>query len=169
MWIECGQIGRPVGLRGENSVTWASGSSPVAADGDVFIRSDGESYKPRRIAAIRKQGRSSIVRFTGVEDRNAAERLRGVKLYIPADSLVKPSGGEHYTYEMIGLDVVTEDGRLLGKIKGIFSNGAHDIYEVNLIDCVKKELLIPAVDNIVLSIDIDAGKMIVRLLDGMME
>ncbi|MFH0799848.1 MAG: ribosome maturation factor RimM [Pseudomonadota bacterium] len=165
-WVECGSIGRPIALRGEMAVTWFGGSSPVKVGCEFKIAKDkSTSYQSYRVAALRRQGRFSVVRFEGVETREGAAALRGAKLFVSSAQLTKLSEGENYVHQLIGLDVVTEEGRALGKVTGIFSNGAHDIYEVRSEE--GKEILVPAVDHIVTSIDHAAGRIVVRLLEGM--
>lgn len=162
--VECGNVGRPHGLRGEVAVFWNNGNSPVEIGGEIFCGADSKNIVPYKISALRKQGRFCVTRFEGIDDRSKAETLRGLKLFISKDALEKLPHGEYYSYEIIGLQVYTEDGKFLGKVAKIFAVGGHDVYEVK---DGKKEILIPAVDHVVLKIDIAAKKIVVRLLDGM--
>lgn len=163
--VECGELGRPVGLRGELIVSWPNGVSPVQVGEGLFISACGKSkHETLKVAALRKHGRFSVVRFEGVENRSAAQKLRGAKLFIQRVRLKKLPRGEYYSFEILGLDVETEDGQKLGKVANIFSTGANDVYEVRK---GKKEILIPAVDNVIMKIDLKVGLIIVRLLDGM--
>ena len=168
--IECGRIGRPVGLAGLMAVEWFAGKSPVQV-GDRIISefTAGKDVREQTITAQRKQGCSFVIRFDGIEDRESAEKMRGAKLFIEANALPRLAAGEHYTHQIVGLDVVTEEGQLLGKIAGIMNNGSHDIYEVIGAPGLKKEILIPAVEGIILSIDLAAERVIVRPLEGMLE
>ena len=171
-WVECGQIGRAIGLKGDVAVAWASGRSPVAEGGELFIstKANPEEYRGVFVAALRKQGRSCVVRFEGTSDRSAAESLRGARIYLPEERLPALADGEYYTYQIVGLDVFTEEGELLGQVKSIFTAGETDVYEVCGERAPKgKELLIPAIADIVRSIDLSAGRIVVRLLDGMLD
>lgn len=163
--VECGVLGRPVGLRGELIVSWPNGVSPVQIGEELFVSARGKTkHKTLKVAALRRQGRFSVVRFEGVADRTAAEKLRGARLFVRRERLPKLPRGEYYTFEILGLEVETEDGQKLGRVENIFSTGANDVYEVRK---GKKEILIPAVDNVIMKIDLKAGLIIVRLLDGM--
>lgn len=164
--VECGKVGRPHGLKGEVAVFWNSGRSPVKVGDEVFGGRNSKNIAPYKISALRKQGRFCVARFEGVGDRSKAAALRGLKLFVSKDALEKLPHGEYYTYEIIGLDVYTEEGELLGKVEKIFAVGGHDVYEVKK---GKKEILIPAVDHVVLKIDLNAKKITVRLLDGMID
>ncbi len=122
------------------------------------------------MVALRTQGRFDVVRFEGIDDRPGAETLTGSELYIPADRLPALSDGEYYCYQILGMLVVTEDGCELGRVVRIFTAGENDVYEVLPEGARRgKEILIPAIDGVVLSIDIDKGTMMVRPMDGMFD
>lgn len=163
--MECGRIGRAVGLKGEVAVMWMNGDCPVDVGGELFVASK-DGNRSVKVAALRKQGRFSVARFEGVEDRPGAEKLRGLTVLIPEAKLPKLSANEFYSYQILGIEVVTEDGTSLGKLERIFNNGAHDVYEVR--DGEGREILIPAVDSIVIAIDLAAKRMTVRPLEGML-
>lgn len=171
VWVECGRIGRAVGLKGEVAVFWNDGSCPVPEGGELFISgaASSEEHRPIRVAALREQGRLSVARFSGCEDRTAAEGLSGATLFMPAESLPKLPPNQYYSYQILGLDVFLEDGLLLGKVVRIFTAGENDVYEVRGKDTKKGgEILLPARAEIILSIDLEAGRMIVRPLEGML-
>jgi 16S rRNA processing protein RimM len=71
-----------------------------------------------------------VARLKGVDDRNAAEALRGLKLYIPRDALPEPEEDEFYLADLIGLSVETADGQVLGKVKTVQDFGAGDLLEI---------------------------------------
>lgn len=162
--IECGHVGRAVGLKGYVAVFWNSGNSPFLAGDEIFAGPDLKKISPYKLSALKKQGRSHAARFEGFADRARAQTLRGLKIFIPAKNLAALPKGEYYSFEILGLDVFTEEGKNLGRIEKIFTAGGHDVYEVRDGD---KEILIPAVDHVVLKIDLKAKKVIVRLLEGM--
>lgn len=167
-WVECGRIGRAVGLRGEVVVRWNSGNSPIEIGGEIFITSqnDPENYRPAQISALRRQGRLSVARFEGIADRERAAALRGSILFIPENKLPPLPKGEYYSYQILGCEVVAECGDLLGIVVRIFTAGGSDVYEVkNQSMPGGKEILIPATSEVVLSVDVVAKKIVVRLLE----
>lgn len=169
--IRCGRIGRPVGLKGECAVGWSSGESPVAVGDEILIQDpEGEGRTGYKIAALRRQGRYHFFRLEGVSDRNAASSFTNRELFIEEGSLPPATEGEFYCHQIMGMEVVTEEGRELGKVVKIFRAGDNDVYEV-MPDRGRpgEEILIPAIDSVVLSIDVDAKKIIVRPLKGMLE
>ena len=170
-WVSCGRIGRAIGLKGECAVFWNDVQCPVDVGEELFVGvKDGKEYRSYKIAALRKQGRFDVVRLEGVDDRAAAQELANSELVRPAESLPKLPEGQHYCYQILGMDVWTEDGRKLGTIDRIFTAGENDVYEV-LPDGGKRgdEILIPAIKDVVLSVDIEAKKMVIRPMKGMLE
>lgn len=166
-WVSVGRIGRAVGLKGECAVFWNSGQPPVAIGGEIFLSEPGKtSYKSWRVAALRTQGRFDVVRLEGIEDRTAAEGLRNLEIALPVDRLPALPTGEYYCYQILGLRVVTEEGVELGRIERIFTAGEHDVYEVR---GDGKEVLVPAIEQVVLSIDLAKGIVTVRLMEGMLD
>jgi len=169
--VECGRIGRAVGLCGECAVHWSSGSPPVEIGEKLFIsKRDDSEYMEYEVAALRRQGRFYVVRFAEVEDRDAAKKFSNAHIFIQEDRLAPLPEGEYYSYQILGLEVFTEEGRALGKLVRIFTAGDNDVYEV-LPDGGRKggEILIPAIQDVILSVDLKAGKIIVRPLEGMLD
>lgn len=170
-WVSSGRIGRAVGLKGECAVYWNDAECPVSVGTELFVDTgDGKGPKSYKVAALRKQGRFHVLRLTGVEDRNEARRLANAEIVRPADSLPKLPPGQYYCYQILGMEVETEDGRKLGRVVRIFTAGENDVYEV-LPDGAKKgdEILIPAIGDVIISVDVEAKRMVVRPLEGMLD
>jgi 16S rRNA processing protein RimM len=114
---------------------------------------------------VRPEGRTHFsLTIEGIEDRNAADALRGLSIFLPYDSLETLPEGEYYWEDLIGLAVVTEDGKPLGQIESIFPTGSNDVYV-----CKEggREILLPAIAEVIRSVNIQAGTVVVRLLKGM--
>ncbi|MTI96053.1 MAG: 16S rRNA processing protein RimM [Firmicutes bacterium] len=107
-----------------------------------------------------------IVHLKGVDDRNAAEALRGREAVVPYEDAVPLPAGKWYIYQLIGARVSTEDGSTLGTITEVFSLPANDVFQV---EAQGKRYLIPALKEVVLRIDVDSHEVIVRLQEGMLE
>jgi 16S rRNA processing protein RimM len=125
----------------------------------------GEELRPVDVAAASVSGASAIVRLVGVEDPDAAAALRGEYLYVAADEAARPRRGEYFLHEIEGLVVQTEDGRELGRVEEVLRTGANDVYVVR---GPLGELLIPAIEDVVRSIDTAAGRVVVRPLPGLL-
>jgi len=105
-----------------------------------------------------------IIKFEGVESISEAEILRGRFLAVKREEAVKLPEGSYYLYEVMGLDVFTEDGEYLGKVQEIWKTGSNDVYVVK---DGEEELLLPAIREVVRKIDLTEKKMVVHLLEGL--
>jgi 16S rRNA processing protein RimM len=170
-WVSCGRIGRAIGLKGECAVFWNDVECPVGVGGELFVEvKDGSEYRSYKIAALRKQGRFDVVRLEGIESREAAQELANTELVRPAESLPELPEGQYYCYQILGMGVWTDDGSRLGTVDRIFTAGENDVYEV-LPDGGKRgdEILIPAIKEVVLSVDVEAKRMVIRPMKGMLD
>lgn len=168
--IECGRIGRVVGLRGEVLVAFNSGASPVEKGGTLYIEdAASQELSPLEIAALRMQGRSCIVHFEGISTRNQAESIKGRRVFVARGHLPDLPKGHYYGFEIVGLEVFTVGGKKIGTVRGIMSAGHHDVYEVVGEGPHAKEILVPAVDNVVKEIDIKNKRIIIDPLEGMLD
>ena len=102
-----------------------------------------------------------IVKLDVVEDRTAAEAARGRLLTVPEDSLAALPSGSYYHFHIIDMEAYTEDGRRLGTVRRILPAGDADVYEIAAVD--GGEALVPATDEHVLEVDVQANRMTVRL------
>lgn len=122
------QVGAAHGVRGEVKVTTFTADPMALADYKTLMRQDGSPALT--IASARPTKGGIVARLKGVGDRNAAEALRGLKLYIHRDSLPPPEEDEFYLADLIGLSVETAAGELLGKVKTVQDFGAGDLLEI---------------------------------------
>lgn len=103
-----------------------------------------------------------------IKDINEAELLKGATILIPEKNALPLEEDEYYTRDLYGLEVFTEEGELLGELQEVYVTGANDVYGVKGQD-QQKELLIPAIKQCILTVDIKNKKMIVKLLEGLRE
>jgi 16S rRNA processing protein RimM len=122
------QVGAAHGVRGEVKVTTFTADPMALAGYKTLMRQDGSAALT--IASARPTKGGIVARLKGVDDRNAAEALRGLKLYIHRDSLPPPEEDEFYLADLIGLTVETASGELLGKVKTVHDFGAGDLLEI---------------------------------------
>ena len=150
---------------------WLGGGCPAEVGGELIVEFSSEgSRRLMKIAALRKQGRFDVIRFEGVEDRTQAKEMGRAKLFIPAQNLKALPKGEYYCYQILGLEVETEDGSRIGTVEKVFTAGENDVYEV-LPEGKKRgqEILIPAIEDVIVKIDLEAKKIIIRPLKGMLD
>lgn len=117
--------------------------------------------KPYRLLSARPHKNIYILRMEGVADRNAAEALVGLPVEAAAGDLPARPAGKHYDFEILGLAAVCEDGSEAGIIREIIHTGANDVYVIR--NDAGEEILLPAIPDCVLAVDLAARRMTVRL------
>jgi 16S rRNA processing protein RimM len=117
---------------------------------------EGES-EPRRITEVERGGRHPVIRLEDVDSREGAEMLRGRYLEVDAEPLPE---GNFYWHQIVGLRALDESGAELGTVVEVFRAGENEVYRVEAGS--GEELLLPALRDVVLAIDLEAGTMIVR-------
>jgi len=103
-----------------------------------------------------------LVKFAEIEDRTAAEKLRGAGLYVREQDVPPLPEGSYYIHQIIGLQVRTVEGRELGPVTEVWQTGANDVYET-------PSGLLPATEEVIKEINLEAGYMIVAPLPGMLD
>lgn len=157
-----GEIAAPHGVRGEVKMRpLMERPETLSTLPAVFLHfADGREER-RRVTSARAQQRHALLTLAGVADRNAAEALRGAQVWIRRDQLPELPPDTYYEADLVGLSVATEGGRDLGRIAQVhFYPSGNDVYETEL-------AMIPAVGDIVLSVDLGARRMIVRDVAGL--
>jgi 16S rRNA processing protein RimM len=153
-----GRIIAPHGLRGEVKVEPLT-DFPERFETGARLWVDAELLV---VEATRPVQKLVYIQFVGVQDRNRAESLRGKDLEAPPRPSL--SEGSFYQHDVIGLEVREQDGRLLGLVADIFPTGSNDVYVVR---GDQGELLLPATDDVIHSVDLQSGVMHVELIDGL--
>ncbi len=156
------RIGAAHGVRGEVRL-WPFTQDPlgVATYGALRTADGSRSFE---IADARAQKDHLVVRFRGVETREAAERLNRVELYVPRDRLPPPDADEFYHVDLIGLAAVTREGAPVGAVVAVQNFGAGDILEIAPA-LGGQTLLLPFTKAAVPDIDFAAGRVTVALPD----
>ncbi len=123
--------------------------------------------QPYTVAGLRSHvGQFALLRLAEVTDREAALALRGRDLEVPASDTLPLPKGQYYWRDVIGLTVIdTTTGNTIGTVKDILETGANDVY---VIQGENKELLVPAIKDIVKAIEPEAGRMLIEPLPGLL-
>ena len=106
-----------------------------------------------------------LIKFKGIDKVEQAEMLRNSYLTVSRDSVEKLEEGRYYIVDLLGLEVYTDEQILLGTLEDIFNTGSNDIYVVK--DKQGKQILLPAIQDVVKQIDIENKKIIIHLLPGL--
>ena len=154
--VAVGRIARPHGVRGELAVELHTEFPERFAPGAVVTTESGRTLT---VEGSRPHAGRLLVRFREVPDRDAADRLRGEYLFVGADSLPTLADGAYWPHELEGCEVVSEDGRALGRVVEILAGPANDVWAVEGPD---GRVLVPAVRDAVISVDVAARRIVVR-------
>ena len=152
--LTVGVVLKPQGIRGELKVKpYTDTAEDFAAFRRVFL--DGEEYK---VLSVRTGGGAVFLGLRGVADRNAAELLRGKEVVIPRSEAPEPEEGRYYVADLLGCDIVTEGGKVLGKLKDV-RQASTDVY--TLFDG-SRDILFPVADGVVVAVDVENGMITVN-------
>ncbi len=117
------------------------------------------------ISSVRPNKGSYIILFDSVPDRNAAEALRGALLTIPEVELADLPENTFYHFQLVDMEVFTDEGERLGQIAEIIETPGNDVYIVRRPDA--RDLLLPAIKDVILDVDVESSRMTVHLLPGL--
>ncbi len=156
------RIGRPHGLRGEVTVALHTDAPEQRLQPNAEFDTRPQRDQPLIVQAAREHSGTWLVAFVGVSDRDAAEQLRGLELFASAEIAAEPDAW--YPEELIGLAVVTVDGRGLGEVVALHS-GAQDLLAVQTPG--KNLVLVPFVQQLVPDVDISGRRIVVAPPQGL--
>jgi 16S rRNA processing protein RimM len=164
MSVVVGHISKVHGVRGEVVVVVLTEFPERFAEGSVLASSDGRSFTIQR---TRDHHGRLLVKFAEVPDREAAEALRGLDLVVDEADLPELPEGRWWPSDIEGCEVVTEDGQGLGTVAEIIFTPANDVWAVRAPD--GREVLIPVIDDVLISVDVEAKRIVVREVPGLLE
>ena len=160
-----GAITGPHGVRGLVKVKpFTEVPEDIAAYGPVEDETGTRRFTLRVTGEAKGQ---VIVALEGVGDRNAAEALKGQRLYVARDALPEPDDGSFYHADLIGMEVVGLDGTLLGRVSALYDFGAGDLLEFRGAD--GKARMLPFTEQVVPTVDLDARRMVVDPPEGALD
>jgi len=155
-------VARPFGLGGELRVDLLTDyPEQLVRLRTVYL---GPEAQPWKVEGVRLHKGGALFKLSGCNDRNAADALRGALVQIAREDAVPLEEGEYYEHQIVGMTVVEQDGTLLGKVSEIISTGANDVY---VVVGPEGELLLPAIESVILEIDLDADRMVVHMMEGL--
>ncbi|HET8842895.1 MAG TPA: ribosome maturation factor RimM [Ktedonobacteraceae bacterium] len=165
-WVTIGQIVAFLGLRGELKVRLLTDiPNRFEQLGVIYL---GPEHQPYSIERVRPyKGEMVVLKLKGIESANAAEPLRSLDLLIPVSQLATLPSDSYYRHDILGLTVLTLDGRKLGQIIDIIETGSNDVYMVKSPD--GKQVPIPAIKDVVKQVDIVKRTMYIDPIPGLLE
>jgi 16S rRNA processing protein RimM len=163
VFVQVGMLRRPHGLKGETLVSIDTDfPERLKVKTKLFL---GEDHLPVTIASRRQHNDGLLLAFAEFPDKDSLEQIRNLPLFVHISDIPKLPDGEYYQHQLLGLDIVEEDGKVLGPLIQIMHTGANDVYVVREAD--GKELLLPAIRDVLQKVDLEKKQIIVRLLPGL--
>ena len=163
--FQVGVISSTHGVRGEVKVFPTTDDVKRFKKLKKVILDTGREHLPLEVESVKFFKQFAIVKFKGIDNINDIEKYKGKSLLVDREHAVKLKKDEYFIADMIGLRVITDDGEEFGTLKDVLETGANDVY---IIDSVKHgEVLIPAIKQCVLDVDIENNKMVIHLMEGL--
>jgi len=167
-YLSIGEVVRPHGVRGELRVRILTEYPERLHLHTHFYLADPDfTEKVYRYAVERIRLRRDVLllKLEGCNSRTAAEALRGMLVQIPLEDAVPLEEGEYYLFQLLGVDVETEQGEWLGRVVEVLETGANDVYVVR---GPRGEVLVPAISEVVRALDLVAKRMVIHLMPGLL-
>ena len=163
--LEIGQIVNTFGIKGMVKVKpFTDDIKRFDSLKKVYIENNSNK-KEYEIEEIKYHKNMVLIKFKGIENIEQAEKLRNNYLTISRNSAEELEEGRYYVVDLLGLEAYTDEQILLGTLEDIFNTGSNDIYVVKNEE--GKQILLPAIQDVIKKIDIENKKVIVHLLPGL--
>lgn len=155
------RIVAPFGVRGEvKAEIWTDFPDRLAKRKTVFLGHEDEDPRPYTVRSVRFHQGQVLFGFVGCDDRDTAERLRGLFVQIPTSEAAPLPEDTYFLYQIIGLDVQDTEGKHRGTVTAVMTTAGNDVY---VVEGEGGEILVPAIADVVLDIDLEHGRMTVDM------
>ena len=165
--LQAGVITTTHGIRGEVKVFPTTDDVHRFEDLGSVLLDTGREYMELEIENVKYFKQYAILKFKGIDNINDIEKYKGRSLYVTRDQAIPLEEDEYYIADLIGLDIYLENGEKFGVLKDVMETGANDVYIVETEE--GKEVLIPAIHECVLDIDVEENRMEIHLMDGLLD
>ena len=168
--FQVGSITQTHGLKGEVKVfPMTDDISRFKNMKNLLLDGGKDGYINLEVENVRPQKNLVILKFKGIDNINDIEKYKGKGLYVTKDNRVELKEDEYFIADLIGCDVFLDDNSndKFGKITDVFETGANDVYEIALED--GGTVLVPAIKECIIDVNVDENKMVIHLLEGLME
>lgn len=165
--LRVGVITSAHGIKGEVKVFPTTDDAKRFKELKEVILDTGKEYIPMEIEHVKFFKNMVILKFRGYDNINEIEKYKSKDLLITRDQAVDLEPDEYFITDLIGLTVVSDQGAELGILKDVLETGANDVYVVAMKD--GKELMLPAIGDCILNVDLEQGRMEVHVLEGLMD
>ncbi len=164
-YLEIGQIVNTFGIKGMVKVKPFTDNIERFSNLEKIYIKNKSGQTEYKIQEVKYHKNMVLIKFEGIENPEQADLLRNSYLIVDRETEEPLEPGRYYIVDMIGLDVFTDDNEYLGKLEDIYNTGSNDIYVVK--NELGKQVLLPAIEDVIKSIDMDNKKVIVHLIPGL--
>jgi len=162
-----GRVLKPHGVKGKMKVEYfGEDLHRFFSYREVFIEGDKGRPESYEILEASPHPPRLILRLKGIEKIEEAEPMIGKTILVEKEALPELEEGEYYWIDLMGIEVETREGKRIGKVKEIFSTGAHDVY---VVEGKRGEIFLPAIEDVIQSIDLKKRVMKVVRMEGLWE
>jgi 16S rRNA processing protein RimM len=166
-WILIGKVTGTHGIRGQLRIASFSGEpESIIPHRTLYFQRPAEELESFEVAGSSVHGKKVLVSLKSLDDINKLEFLVGSDIYVERKQLPDLADGEYYWCDLIGLKVFTVKGEYIGEVSDIMATGSNDIYVVRN---EGKEFLIPAIEDVVVKIDLDESEVIIDPPEGLLD
>ena len=166
-FLQVGVITTTHGIRGEVKVFPTTDDVGRFKDLREVYLNTGEDTLKLEVESCKFFKQFVILKFKGIDTINEIEQYKKCPLLVTREEAVPLEDDEYFVADLIGLKILTETGILVGTLKDVIHTGANDVYAVELPD--GGEILLPAIKECIMDVDMDSGEMIVHLMKGLVE
>lgn len=163
--LQVGVISSTHGVRGEVKVFPTTDDPKRYKKLKKVYLDTGREFLPLEIQGVKFFKQFVIVKFKGIDNINDIEMYKGKSLFVDRKDAVPLKKDEYFIADMVGLDVYTEDGEKFGVLKDVMETGANDVYIIDSLN--HGEVLVPAIKQCILGVDIEENRMDIHLMDGL--
>lgn len=165
-FIHVGTLTRPHGLKGEVCVDWF-GENPALLQGAFYLQAGDSPPKAAKAKNSRMHKGQPLLLLDHIADRTAAESLRGLKVLVRFDDLPELEDDEVYLHTIIGLDIVLENGQILGTLDHVEFPADQELWSIT--HSSGKEILFPAVEEFIVAFEVEQGRIVIAPPEGLLE
>ncbi len=167
-YLVVGRIGRAHGVHGELAIDVMTDFPERFEPGARLYVGNERDTEPEPATVITKRPHRQrlLVKFSICPDRTAAEQLTGLFVLIPRDEAASLEPGTYYPFQLIGLEAFREDGYPLGRVQDLMETGTADVL---ILRSEGRDRLVPMIGDAIASIDLEAGRLVVRDMPGLLD
>ena len=166
-FLRVGVISSTHGIRGEVKVYPTTDDPERFLDLDEVILDTGREHKILEIEGVKFFKNQVILKFKGYDNINDIEKYLKKDLLVDREHAVELGENENFIADLIDMEVVTDEGKVLGTLTDVIETGANDVYAVKTPE--GKEILLPAIRDCILDVDVDEKRMTVHVMEGLLD